>query len=728
MLLNTYIGESSSFFQKALNDGCLDLHMATVIFVGLENSLTLNAKHAVFQDLSGAAMTAAFPVNHEIYFNVNSTNKLLRRLESDDFDDIIVSSMSSRNEHQQVSSEVTPQKIDDPKQTSTSISKSTPLLQGVAQSQPTGPIEQPEPHTLNQPTMPQEATEIFDIDDDDEHELSLNEASNFQHFIQHLSRFKNEGKVELYHVFDFNSQHQMSEVYKIFIHNVSLCVMVTESSEHFHAEEINILQNNLSSSAQGLVIENCAQKGSIGNRDAKTSVLQQFSKFLVKNDNGDGRGYLFPMNCLNMENADRDSILSHAMSSLSFTTFPFSWYLFGFRLVQIMNKKHTARTSEAMKIASELKMNRATTEAALEHLMERNIIIYFRDILNDTIFLDVRIFSSIFSILCEKSNRLTGTITSSDFDYAARSTTKHVSCNDFSILFFKLMIMAPYNSGGGRYLIPSLLAPLNKTTIEDICQEYDLYPVYFKCPSLGYEFITMLIAFLLNLPGGNWKILKDNAGFPVCLHKNCLKFQYGKSTVLVSSLMGIIEVNMRSQDRSGRTFSNVSATILRALEKIRLILNTYHSFNFNMSFLCHCEKADHKHNATFNSETGLLKCECNKSVLTSPTSATTRWINISGNYCNHNKFQALYLLFFFPALGSLTVNNIMKFLDHLSNEWIKVANRLLLPSPIITSIQVSRLPSDQASLRKVIEWWFQNTPNPHWDTIQGVLHGNFIPT
>ena len=297
-----------------------------------------------------------------------------------------------------------------------------------------------------------------------------------------------------------------------------------------------------------------------------------------------------------------------------------------------MNKKHTASTSEAMKIASRLKMNRATTEAALEHLMERNIIIYFRDILNDTIFLDVRIFSSIFSILYEKSNRLMGTIASSEFDYAVRSTTKYVSSGDFSILFFKLMIMAPYNSSGGRYLIPSLLPPLNKTTIEDICQEYDLYPVYFKCPSLGYEFITMLIAFLLNLPGGNWRILNDDAGIPVCLHKNCVKFQHGKSTVVVSYLMGVIEVNMRSQDQSGRTFSNVSATVLRALEKIRLILNSYHSFNFNMSFPCRCEKADHKHSATFNSETRLLKCECNNSVLTSPTSATTRWINISGNY------------------------------------------------------------------------------------------------
>ena len=77
--------------------------------------------------------------------------------------------------------------------------------------------------------------------------------------------------------------------------------------------------------------------------------------------------------------------------------------------------------------------------------------------------------------------------------------------------------------------------------------------------------------------------------------------------------------------------------------------------------------------------------------------------------------------FYISALGSLTVNSIINILDHLSSQWVTVANRLLLPCRIVNSIQVSRLPSDQACLRKVIEWWFQNTPNPNWETIQEVL-------
>ena len=60
----------------------------------------------------------------------------------------------------------------------------------------------------------------------------------------------------------------------------------------------------------------------------------------------------------------------------------------------------------------------------------------------------------------------------------------------------------------------------------------------------------------------------------------------------------------------------------------------------------------------------------------------------------------------------------MKHLDQMSNQWIHVANELELPSFVISSIQVSQLDNDKASLRRVVEWWFQYTDNPEWKTIQ----------
>ena len=60
----------------------------------------------------------------------------------------------------------------------------------------------------------------------------------------------------------------------------------------------------------------------------------------------------------------------------------------------------------------------------------------------------------------------------------------------------------------------------------------------------------------------------------------------------------------------------------------------------------------------------------------------------------------------------------MKNLDKMSNWWIRVANELEIPTFVIKSIQASRLDNDQASLRRVVEWWFKNTVNPEWKVIQ----------
>ena len=54
----------------------------------------------------------------------------------------------------------------------------------------------------------------------------------------------------------------------------------------------------------------------------------------------------------------------------------------------------------------------------------------------------------------------------------------------------------------------------------------------------------------------------------------------------------------------------------------------------------------------------------------------------------------------------------------LSDKWVRVAEELNVPDHVLNSIVASRLKDDEASLRKVIEWWFKNTANPEWSTIQ----------
>ena len=53
----------------------------------------------------------------------------------------------------------------------------------------------------------------------------------------------------------------------------------------------------------------------------------------------------------------------------------------------------------------------------------------------------------------------------------------------------------------------------------------------------------------------------------------------------------------------------------------------------------------------------------------------------------------------------------------MADQWIKIANLLKVPDLIVDSIVVSRLQDDKASLQRVVEWWFKNTPNPEWNVI-----------
>ena len=70
----------------------------------------------------------------------------------------------------------------------------------------------------------------------------------------------------------------------------------------------------------------------------------------------------------------------------------------------------------------------------------------------------------------------------------------------------------------------------------------------------------------------------------------------------------------------------------------------------------------------------------------------------------------------------MTIANAAKMLLKLSDQWIRVASFLRLPSSVMDVITVSCQKDNQIALRKVVEWWFMNNANPEWDDIQQVLN------
>lgn len=530
----------------------LAMKMIFITFVGRNNDLVAIAKSTVFKEEIPASPSNI--VKHDMYFNAKHRGKLLKRVEPADLDDCILLSLSN--------------------------SYTGPEIIGAS--------EQETPSQESGPSS-----------------MSDNLRDNL--------RLKLDSESTLYHTFEFGSHHQMNEVYKIFIKNVSLCVLVTGSSQGICQEELNILRSNVSYASKGLILEVCDNVGSVSrNREAENNILDEFSHFLVSEAES-------PMNYIYSSVQIGASILDHALSSSLSTTLPLSWYLFGFRLKQFMKSegKHVVSVSgEAMVVGHSLGLDRPAAVAALEHLMEHNMLLFFGGVLDDSIFFGVEVFTSIFSALYRKSekNEVLGTLSQTNFDEA----TQDVVSNDLLILFSKLMIVAPYNCNGMDYIMPCMLAILNELGRKDQCQganDTDADPVFFKCPSPGYEFITMLTVFLLGHPSGEWKILQDKQGCPACLFKNCIKFELkGRSIVTISSFKSFIEVYIKSVRKSEQTFNQISSAILRGLEIIKIILNSHQDFDFKMSFPCHCGRTAEVHHATYNSGTGLLTCENDGSV------------------------------------------------------------------------------------------------------------------
>ena len=65
----------------------------------------------------------------------------------------------------------------------------------------------------------------------------------------------------------------------------------------------------------------------------------------------------------------------------------------------------------------------------------------------------------------------------------------------------------------------------------------------------------------------------------------------------------------------------------------------------------------------------------------------------------------------------MTVANAVNVLLKLSDQWIRVASSLGLPSSVTDIITVSSRMDAQVALRKVVEWWFMNNANPEWNDI-----------
>ena len=646
-------------FEKSLSDGTVDIRFASVMFVGSKDSLSTSAKRVIFQDTISAPTTPSVLVDHDIYYQAQGDPMLKK---TDDYDDVIIYSLCNEKiPEQQLSFPQLKKRLTlanpPPSKHNPEVhvldqlqqSKSSTLLRhdhvyesmdDIDPQTRIGPIPS---QTNFDSIQPQQSDEIKSISPqtksislhhdaesqtniepllgesipphhDNDHAQALGDAADCSSLVKSMTNYKDNGHMVFYNVFDFGNNCHMNEFFKIFVRNISLCAFVTDPSNGFDSETFEKCSYF---SSKGLVVELYSTEASDGG--VTSAFFNHFNEYLIKNSH-QPPSYIFPINPEDTNQRVNESILSHALATGDSQHFPFSWYMFGFRLRMFMvsqNRSTASVSKECMVIARELKMDRSTVEAALDHLMDKNIVLYFKDIMNDVVFLGVHIFSDIFSAL-NNSQKLAIINETDLINATTRYCNNDLSGSDFITLFTKLLIIAPYDSVG-NYLIPCLLAPLDESKRMEFFSDSDLQPAYFKCPSSGNEFMSMLTVFLLTRPKQPWKILLNDLQKPKCLQNNCVQFSLRQTgyIVTIKFFNGHIEVYVKPH----KSLNQISTVIFQGLELIKIILNSHHFFNFSISFKCICGKFD----AMYNSDSKLLTCKENVLVATDQSTSAAMW-------------------------------------------------------------------------------------------------------
>ena len=739
----------SDLFKKSLEEGALDITVSSILFTGCDYSDCVNAKHVIFQE--PITSSPIHGQSHEIYFRPHG-HPGLKKLQHDSYSEVILYCANYEETldlHQSPETSIEPQspktliepQSSEPLTEPPVISETFPTQDDDASTPPasfsdisTQPaVLEPEKRSLipshysstegvsgikrvesnesKHSVTPIISTESFKLTVD-ELESDLKKSANFDNLMKHMVQNRNKGRIEMVHVFHFQSYYHIKEILKLFMKNVTFSIVVSDTSEPVNKAKLDQLKEMFSFSSKTLT--------------------------LVESNNAtlEGGDDVFSMNYRNPDDADHKlgaSIIDRAFHSVSREAFPFSWYIFGFKLYTFMTSHNISALSvsrHAMLVAEKLNMDRPTVEAALEHLTTNNVVLYFGDILPDVVFVSVDPFSMIFSEVFQKyfnvEGRRSSPVSHKELALTIERHADHfVSVDDFILLFRKLMILAPYKTS---YMVPSFLPLLSESERKEAIGTPVVEPLFIKCPFSGYEFISMLTVYLLTMTNTEWEIFVDHeSSKPACWYKNCAKFYHKKMEcfVTLSFSQEHIEIYYESFQhvtKESQNLSQIITTILHGLEIIRLRLSCHPQFNFcsHMSFQCHCGEGSSLHTAVYDKQLDKLVCTNNASQ-TPLNDVQRNWLKsgkvvIYSEYpcydCNVTSDQSIFKDY-------LTVGNAIKALTPMAEQWVRVSKLLRVPDRVVDSILVSRL-EDRDSLRRLVEWWFKNTPNPEWTAIQRI--------
>ena len=331
-ILIIIIGDAEELFERSLKNGFLNITVVSIAFVGMESLLVCNAKRRVFQEPPTTSGTFQ-PIDHNVYFRAKG-NLTLQKIRPDNYNDIICYAMSSeevdslQNNSTLATSEPDIQVTSESKQASEGSGYQDPIRQAIVPHVTEQYLDSEKQNLSHLPNIVESSEQHTD------HTVTKSvfslESIPFESFIKYMGQLNTAGKIELYHVFNYGHDFCTSEIFRVFMKNVSLCVLVTDESKGIiRKEELNILQENQTFVSKGLVIGSVISDENVSLHTSQNAELHQFASFLFSCQRS--QDYIHSINCNEVKEEDNDTvanIIDCALSSSASNQFPLSWYFF----------------------------------------------------------------------------------------------------------------------------------------------------------------------------------------------------------------------------------------------------------------------------------------------------------------------------------------------------------------------------------------------------------------
>ena len=375
-----------------------------------------------------------------------------------------------------------------------------------------------------------------------------------------------------------------------------------------------------------------------------------------------GESLLFPINAKTPGNDDRKMMgdLRHLMikelQKLPKVQIPLRYFSLenAFQRLAKYQRKAILSIDECLKEATAYHFTRESLDDVLQYLHSLKLIMYYKDILPDVVFIDAQVLLDKITELVEYSIELRAKSNHQSVTAQAGSLEKFKTCgivtteilskfssgyvpglfeeNHLMLLFEKLLIVAEV--GKGKYLMPSLLEE-EKVKI-DLDSGVPAFLFYFgpNGPKLGVY--CFLLASLIT--DAKWKLLmEDNS--PVQLSRNRVRFAVPGNNpgciTITDSFSTFFHVSIEFPDKITATkareicekvYPTIRETILTHIRRASHRLNYNNSIPV-ASFLCsQHDETTPPHPATI-SNTGLLTCTTHpRSIFSELTDNHRLWL------------------------------------------------------------------------------------------------------